>query len=153
MNVAAVLSLTLAFVVHGAAGRDGAHAAAYDRKFDEYGNVNWGDEKPRLDNFAVALLNDPTSLGYLVCYGGRVGRAGEARRRCARAKGYLSGYRRVPAEQVVTVDGGYREELTVEVWVVPPGAAPPGPTPTVGAGEVRFVKGKSKRAARRGRSG
>ena len=118
------------------------------RKLDEYGNISWEDEKARLDNFAIEVLNYPTAQGYLICYGGRVGRAGEASRRCARAKNYVSGYRHVEASRVVTVDGGYKEDLTVEVWVVPAGVMPPQATPTVDPREVRFVKGKSRRKPR-----
>jgi hypothetical protein len=126
----------------------GAPIPSPTRAIDEYGDIPFEDEKARLDNFAIELMNDPTAKGHLTCYGGRVGREGEARRRCGRAKGYLSGYRHVPAGRVVTVDGGYREELTVVLWVVPRGATPPQPSPTVGAGEVRFLKGKAKRRPR-----
>lgn len=118
------------------------------RKLDEYGNIKWEDEQARLDNFAIEVLYNPDARGYLFCYGGRVGRVGEARRRCARAKNYVSGYRNVEASRIVTVDGGFREDLTVELWVVPPGATPPQATPTVAVGEVRFVKGKHKRKPR-----
>jgi hypothetical protein len=121
------------------------------RKLDEYGDISWNDEKARLDNFAIEMHNLPVSAGYLICYGGRVGRAGAARRRCQRAGGYVSGYRGIDAARVVTVDGGYREELTVELWVVPPGATPPQPSPTVAPGEVRFVRGKAKRRTRTNR--
>ncbi|MBV9928746.1 MAG: hypothetical protein JOZ96_27270, partial [Acidobacteria bacterium] len=107
------------------------------RKVDEYGNIKFNDEKARLDNFAIELQNDPTSQGYLVCYGGRVGRAGEAQRRCDRAKNYLVNTRGITADRVVTVDGGYREELTVELWVVPSGATPPSASPTVDPSEVK----------------
>ncbi|MDT5159221.1 MAG: hypothetical protein QOH51_3578, partial [Acidobacteriota bacterium] len=41
------------------------------RKIDEYGNIRFNDEKARLDNYAIELQNDPTSQGYLICYGGR----------------------------------------------------------------------------------
>jgi hypothetical protein len=115
------------------------------RGIDQYGDIRWDDEKPRLDNFAIELQNDPTTKGHVTCYGGRVGRAGEARRRCARAKRYLSGYRGIPAARIVTLDGGYLEEFTVALWVVPSGATPPPPSPTVDPREVRFVRDKAKR--------
>ncbi len=119
------------------------------RKLDEYGDISWNDERARLDNFTIELQSSPTAEGYMTCYGGRVGRAGEAMRRCRRAKNYVSGYRGIDAARLVTVDGGYREDLTVELWVVPPGATPPSVTPTVNPREVRFVKGKVKRRAHR----
>ena len=119
------------------------------RKVDEYGNIKFNDEKARLDNYAIELQNDPTAQGYLVCYGGRTGRTGEAQRRCDRAKNYLVSTRGIDASRVVTVDGGFREELTVELWVVPSGANPPQSTPTVDPSEVRPARAPSRR--RRGR--
>lgn len=118
------------------------------RKLDEYGDIRWEDEKPRLDNFAIELEVSQTAQGYLTCYGGRVGRVGEAQWRCQRAKRYVSGYRHIDASRILTVDGGFREDLIVELWVVPPGVTPPAPSPTVDRGEVRFIKGKSKKKAR-----
>jgi hypothetical protein len=113
--------------------------------FDEYGNIKFEDEKARLDNFAIELQNDPTARGYLICYGGRTGYEGEAARRCERAKNYLATVRYIEPERVVTVDGGFREELTVKLSVVPLGATPPAPTPTVDAGEVLIRRGRPGR--------
>jgi hypothetical protein len=112
-------------------------AAPESRKVDEYGNIKFNDEKARLDNYAIELQNDPTAQGYLVCYGGRTGRTGEAQRRCDRAKNYLVNTRGISADRIVTVDGGFREELTVELWIVPSGATPPQATPNVDPSEVR----------------
>jgi hypothetical protein len=119
------------------------------RKVDEYGNIKFNDEKARLDNYAIELQNDPTAQGYLVCYGGRTGRTGEAQRRCDRAKNYLVSTRGIDASRIVTVDGGYREELTVELWVVPSGANPPQSTPTVDASEVKPTRAPTRRRGRR----
>jgi hypothetical protein len=118
--------------------------------FDEYGNVTWENEQARLDNFAIELQNDPTAQGYLVCYGGRKGRTGEAQRRCDRAKDYLVTTRGITADRIVTVDGGFREDLTVELWIVPSGATPPQSTPTVDPSEVQPARAPSGRR-RRGR--
>lgn len=121
------------------------------RKFEEYGDISFSDEKARLDNFAVELLNTPEATGYVIAYGGQRGRAGEARRRIERASRYLVAARKVPAARLVTFDGGYREVSTVELYVFPPDAAP-APTllasPTVDPTEVEIIKGKP---ARRGR--
>jgi hypothetical protein len=106
-------------------------------RFDEYGNIRFNDEKARLDNFAIELQNEPASQAYLLCYSGRRGRTGEAQRRCDRVKNYLVNTRGISADRIQTVDGGYREELTVELWIVPPGAAPPQATPTVDPSEVK----------------
>jgi hypothetical protein len=120
------------------------------RKIDEYGNIRFNDEKARLDNYAIELQNDPTAQGYLVCYGGRKGRAGEAQKRCDRAKDYLVTTRGIDSSRIVTVDGGYREDLTVELWVVPSGATPPAASPTVDPSEVKATPAP-RPARRRGR--
>jgi hypothetical protein len=116
----------------------------FDRKVDEYGNIRWSDEKSRLDNFVIELQNDPTAQGYLICYGGRVGRQGEAKRRCQRAMSYVSKQRGLDAARIVTLDGGYREGLTVELWVLPSGATPPTASPTVDPKEVRIIRDRPK---------
>ena len=151
---AALLLAILTLAGHGREGLihagDASLAGAwYDRKIDEYGDIRFDDEKARLDNVAIELQNDPRARLHLICYGGRVGREAEAVRRCRRAANYVSVHRGFEASRIVTLDGGYREDLTVEVWIIPPGMTPPPPSPTVDPGEVRFVKGKVKRRAGR----
>jgi hypothetical protein len=116
--------------------------------FDEYGNIAFDDEKARLDNFAIELQNDPTAEGYLTCYGGRRGYEGEALRRCERAKGYVANVRGIEAARIVTVDGGFREDLTVRLNIIPAGATPPPPSPTVDPSEVVIIKGAPARKKR-----
>jgi hypothetical protein len=116
---------------------------------DEYGNLRWSDEKARLDNFAIELQSGAGMDGHIICYGGRRGRRGEARARCARAKDYLVTRRKIPAERVVTVDGGYREELTVTLWPLPQGVQFTA-SPTVDPSEVEFTDAPKKRRPRPG---
>lgn len=35
--------------------------------FDRIGNISWEHEKARLDNFAIAIQNDPKMIGYMSC--------------------------------------------------------------------------------------
>ena len=91
-------------------------------KFDEYGNIRFNDEKARLDNYAIQLQNQPGSQGYIIAYGSC---AGEAEARAQRAKDYLVNTRGIDASRLVTVDGGCRSDLAVELWVVPTGATAP----------------------------
>jgi hypothetical protein len=110
------------------------------RKIDEYGNIRWRDEKVRLDYLLIEVRNDPAALAYLICYGGRTGREGEARRRCARAAGYIVRTGGIDASRVVTVDGGFREDLTVELWTPRAGSRPPAAVPTVDPSDVTFIR-------------
>jgi len=121
------------------------------QKFDEYGNVNFNDEKARLDNYAIQLQNAPGTQGYIIAYGGRRGRTGEAQARADRAKNYLVNTRGVDAGRIVTVDGGFREDLAVELWLVPQGATPPTASPTVQPGDVQPTTGPARRGTRRSR--
>ena len=115
------------------------------RPYDEYGNISFEDEQARLDNYAIGLLEDTTAEGHLTCYGGRKGRAGEAERRCVRAKRYLVETRGLEASRLLVVDGGFREELTVVLRLVPAGASPPQPTPTVDPSEVEITEAAPRR--------
>ncbi len=119
------------------------------RKIDEFGNIVRDDEKARLDPFAVELQNDPTSTATIISYGGRVGRVGEAQIRADRARNYLVNERGIDPARITTVDGGFREEASTELYIVPTGAEQPPPAPTVDASEVRTTP--VRRAPRRPR--
>ncbi len=92
------------------------------RKFDEYGNIRFNDEKARLDNYAIQLQNEPGSQGTIIVYGSC---AGEAQQRGDRAKDYLVNTRGIEAGRITVVDGGCRADLTVQLWVVPQGSTAP----------------------------
>ena len=89
------------------------------RKFDEYGNIRFNDEKARLDNFAIQLQNEPGAQGYIYGYGSC---GSEGQERGNRAKDYLVNTRGIDAGRLVVVDGGCKPELKVELWIVPQGA-------------------------------
>lgn len=77
--------------------RASATGLTFSRAFDEYGTICWENEKARLDNFAIQLLNEnPTTLGHLIVYDGQRACRGEAVGRAMRAKKYLVEYRKVP---------------------------------------------------------
>ena len=92
------------------------------KKFDEYGNIKFNDEKARLDPFAVALQGSPGSQGYIIGYGAC---EGEGLARANRAKDYLVNTRGIDAGRITTVDGGCRAELWVQLYVCEEGAPPP----------------------------
>ena len=118
------------------------------RKFDEYGDIRFNDEKARLDNYAIELQNAPGSTGTIVVFGNCAG-AGQARG--DRAKDYLVNTRGIDAARLTVVDGGCREELVVELWIVPTGAAAPTPTNTATVDPCPECKKKATPRRRRGR--
>ncbi|MFL6337047.1 MAG: hypothetical protein ACJ754_27415 [Pyrinomonadaceae bacterium] len=123
----------------GASGFPPVPAPTASRKIDEYGTLRWRDEKQRLDNYLIELRNDPTARACIICYGGRRSRAGEARGRCARVAGYLK-HAGIDPARIVNIDGGFREEVTVELWTPSFGSALPMASPTVDPSEVTVIK-------------
>jgi hypothetical protein len=106
------------------------------REFDECNSCSFDDQKARLDNLAVELQNDPSTRGYIIAYGGRMSPLGQVEKLMNRSRDYLITQRGIDASRIVVVNGGFREEDSVELWLVPSGAAAPTPTPTVQAGDV-----------------
>jgi hypothetical protein len=127
--------LAICFVVSVAVLSEGSLATCsvleQPRKFDEFGDVTCEDEMARLDNFTITVLNNPHSKAYVIVYGGRRGRLNEAKARAARMNFYLVKIRGMEAKRIVTLDGGFREELMSEFWLVQQGDSAPLPTPTV----------------------
>lgn len=110
------------------------------REFDECNNCTFDDQKARLDNLAVELQNDPTTRAYIIAYGGRMSPVGQVEKLMNRAREYMVTQRGIDASRLSVVNGGYREEDSVELWIVPSGATAPQATPTVQAGEIKRRK-------------
>ena len=121
------------------------------RQFDVCCSCSFDDQKARLDNLAVDLQNDPSTTTYIIAYGGRTSRIGQADLLGSRARDYLVTQRGIDQSRIVVVNGGFREEDCVELWIVPSGATTPQPTPTVQPGDVRPAPTPGRRGGRRGR--
>ena len=107
------------------------------KKLDEYGTIKDEDETARLDRFIPAVT--AREQAYIIVYAGRSNVRGQANTDLRRIRAYLlkAG---LPTDRIVTLDGGYREELTRELWLVPVGAEVPKRSPTVNAKEIVFPK-------------
>ena len=100
------------------------------RKFDEYSNLPFSDEKARLDNFGIYLQKgEPTFTGYVIVYAGPGARSGTAKAQAKRAKDYLVKVRGIKATRIVTIDGGCRNTSEVELYALPTSISPPTPKP------------------------
>jgi len=120
------------------------------REFDVCCSCAFDDTKARLDNLAVEMQNDPSASAYIVGYGGRTSRSGQADRLVTRARDYLVNQRGIDAARVVVVNGGYREEDCLEMWIVPRGAAVPEARPTLQPSDARPAPESPGRGRRRG---
>lgn len=111
-------------------------------KFAEFPSTDFNRDKEQLDRLATFLSNSPEAGAYLIAYGGRTSRPEQANRLGARARNYLlksSVISGIDPNWVAAVNGGRRERETYEIWIVPRGAQPPQPTPT-----IRPAPGKNK---------
>lgn len=102
--------------------------------------------------FARASEN-PNATIYVIIYEGRearynkrlhkmemaLPRIGTAEAKFRSIKTYAS-IRGFPVSRINFIKGGFREDLTVEIWLVPVGSQPPTPTPSVT--KMRYIKGK-----------
>jgi hypothetical protein len=96
--------------------------------FDSYGTyVSWENEKARLDNFAIQLQNDQTSLGFILVYDQSGGCPGEAQARAERAKRYLVKRRGVRWNQVIWRRDGYQNDIFTYLVIAPRGSYVPRP--------------------------
>lgn len=95
------------------------------RKFDEYPDIAFNDEKARLDNFAIQLQQEPGAKGYVIVHPSDRARGGVAERRARRINDYLVNTRGIDASRVVTTINGSGPEWVFELWIVPEGAPPP----------------------------
>lgn len=102
-------------------------------EFIEFPFVSFDDAKANLDNFAVDLQGRPAgTTGTIIVYAAPRDRRGEALRIGNRLKGYLVRNRQIEDARITVVDGGLREQRTVELFTVPPSVAQPTAEPTPG---------------------
>ena len=106
------------------------------REYDKFPVIAFDDIKARLDPYASELQNAPDTTAYVFVYGGRTSRAGTADKLVERTRDYLVRNRGLDPARLVIANGGYRENEMYELWIVPPGADLPQPSPSVSPSEV-----------------
>jgi hypothetical protein len=120
--IGCVMTMFLSFMIPLGA-RTPATPSSFNSPFDEYGAICWDEEKARLDNFAIQLLNDDGVLGQIIVYDGKRACRGEAVTRASRARKYLVDYRRVPADRIVWRWGGYLPDMMTTLVIHSSGAS------------------------------
>ncbi len=88
----------------------------FDRWF---GTLSLERERMSLDNFSIALLQNPDWIGHIVVYAGKNSCRGEAQRQANRMKRYVVEYRNIAWNRVIAKDGGYFEEPMVILQPIP----------------------------------
>ena len=107
------------------------------KKLDEYGAVTEADENARLDAF-ISNVTDKEQA-YIFAYAGRTSPRGQASNDLKRIRTHLLAGG-AAKERLVVIDGGFREETSYELWLVPIGAEAPRSTPTLKAKDIVYPK-------------
>lgn len=92
-------------------------------KFDEFETATNGDVKMKMDAFYAELNNNPAAQGYIINYG--------TKREIAIRRNQISvsiAWRKFDGTRITIVDGGFRDGVKSELWIVPPGAENPQPS-------------------------
>jgi hypothetical protein len=102
--------------------RDRVEIEAYER--DPY-----PDDAYMYEYFAEVLRRDPALRGCVIGYTSKRGPRTAGRRIASRAKLTMAKAHGTDVSRVYAFGGGRREYKTIELWLVPPGAELPQPTP------------------------
>ena len=114
------------------------------RKFDEF-TLTFKDpyeQDARLLRFAKQLKKEPSTKGYIIAYTPRIhdyyGSSywSIAENRCLTTKAQLKQFGGIGESRLICIDGGVREDATVEFWILPVKAKPPSPSPEFGAEQI-----------------
>lgn len=128
------------------------------RIFDEFAFINCDEYLARMENIYLEQKNNPGVKVYFIIYEGKMKmpvykndkvikskyilpQFGMAAARIRSMKKWLY-LRKAARENFVFVNGGFREEFGVEIWLVPPGGESPEPTPPLK--KIKYRKGKPK---------
>src|SRR5262245_21744819 len=88
-------------------------------RFMEHGNVRWRDERAVLDHLADSFRRSSDQVIYFLIYAGQSSCKDEARLRAMRAKKYLVQHHKIPQADIVWRNGGFRTDLSVQIWLLP----------------------------------
>ncbi|MDT5157215.1 MAG: hypothetical protein QOH51_1572 [Acidobacteriota bacterium] len=98
----------------------------------EDGNLDvYTRDHGRFEPFVSFLRADPSLRGCVITYATRHDRRGADRRLAASEKRAVLTTQSVMPDRIVSIAGGLRPHKTVELWLVPPGAELPRPTPVM----------------------
>jgi hypothetical protein len=98
-------------------------------RFAEYGNIRFSDEQALLDHLASSFRKAPDHVIYFLVYSDWRSCQRQGKTRAVRAINYLVKHHGIKADRVVWKDGGFRSDLSVEVWLVGSDADAPEPFP------------------------
>lgn len=107
-------------------------------KVDGFSRVSYDQLTGRLDQIVWALQSEPKTEAYIIAYNGKGDRRNLAAAQLIRMSNYLVKIRELPSDRIKVLEGGFRENFTVEVWLIEKGKTLPVPTSTVNVKAVKL---------------
>lgn len=107
---------------------------------DDGGGLSFDEDKPRIDRFAEEMKKNNSADAYIIAYGGLVSYKNEARIRLRCIRDYLITAHSISRSRLKLVDGGYRTEISVELFLIKPDDTKPTAFPVVNREAVRMTK-------------
>ena len=105
-------------------------------KFGEFGELEWKAITENLKVLVDFLAQSPDNL-FVIVYAGKKSERGYAFNWMRKLKDELV-FDGLAQRRILAMDGGFREDPAYEFWIVPIGAEPPRPSPTVRREEVEY---------------
>lgn len=121
-------------------------------RFAEYGNIPTRDERAVLDRLAKALRLSSDQIVYVLVYAGREACVDEASRRAQRIKSHLVKKYAIDAGRIILKDGGFKVDLSTELWLLPRTRSLPEPFPQLDRAQVNLGKCRLPSLSNRGHS-
>ena len=106
------------------------------KKFGDFGELPAETVSFHLKTLAE-FLSKSTDNVFIIGYAGRKSERGFAVNWLRKMRGELTAAG-VSPRRISAIDGGFREEPLFDFWIVPPGAQPPRPEPTVDRKEIVY---------------
>ena len=131
----AVLTLTAFSIKADAVGCQ--DSGTYSRFDISDGSRDAIETRTILDNLAKQLSTQPALRGYLIAYAGKEACRNEAKSRLLEAKRYLKEKHNIDSRQVTFVDGGFRTNWVVQMWIGFRQNKPPEKEPTLNKDQVK----------------
>ncbi len=97
--------------------------------FDVMEIYNYSMMMAQLDNFFIELQNHPQVKGYVIMYGDRDDE--RSLTSGIRSIQHYIAFRKFSPDRLTIVNGGFRDEAGIEMWITFPGDELPVSTPTV----------------------
>ena len=122
------------------------------RKIEEISDFCCEYVRSVLDGFLAKLQNNPGAKGGVIFYDGknhnicnkkRPPKRGELSLIVETVENHFN-FRSFPTKEFVWINGGYREDWTIELWIIPKNAKLPEADPTIKKEKIKFRSGKAK---------